>query len=263
MNHLKHIVLATLLFLTSCTRAYIPASNAFYVNDMANALLSSTKYYVYANSKNLHDVDSQTKAFKDAKISGTQIVVATYLGGLDTLNSTTIFNEWQIGDNDMGIFLLLYFAENPDDKYTPIYRGMTREIGAKMAGYISMFRLEQIFNETWENPVYATVHINDYDYKLIDFYSAILNEVYTKVYGYSSFAKTALLDDYAANQYESFYDYIPKGNTPRIRFSWWFYVLIGVGAVALFGGGGFLFTLLPGTHSSGGGGKSRGYKYTR
>lgn len=263
MKHHLYVVLSSLLLLVGCKTVNIPASNAFYINDMANALLSSTKYYIYANSKALHDVDSQNQTFKDSKISGAQVVVATYNGPLNSLNSTTIFNEWKIGENDMGVFLLLYFADNPADEYLPTYLGMTWEIGAKMAGFISMFRLNEIFSETWDDPLLENVLKTDYDYRLMTFYSGILNEIYTKVYRYAPLAQNELLADYKLHQYDSFYNFLPKGNAPRVVFHWSFYVLLSFAAITLFGVSGLVVSFRTQSKSAGGGGKSRGYKYTR
>lgn len=256
-----------LLLLSSCTYSTFPASKAFYINDSAQALLTSTQYYIYANSKILHDVDSQYPEDKANKINGTQVVVATHMGGLDSIDTTAIYNEWGIGQNDMGILLMLYFSPNPTDPLIPNYVGMTREIGPKMSEYISMARLEQIFMDTWENSIFQTVRINDYDFKLAAFYTAILEEIYTVVYNYSSFPYSEMLDEYADIQYESYYNAIPKGTVLPLKLAWWVWVLIGVGILILILTGRFwmvlLFAIGRGGGSTGGGGKSQGYRYTR
>lgn len=265
-NHrfIRTFFVALLLFLTSCAKTPYPRSKAFYINDQASALLSSTEYYIYSYSRLLAETDSQTSAAKNAKINGTQVVVATHMGAPDSLDTTTLFNEWGIGENDMGLLLMLYFAPNPDDEYIPTYIGMTREIGAKLASYISMFRLEEIFISTWENPIFNTVHRDDYDYKLIYFYVHVLEEIYREVYK-TSFNSERVLDNYDIDQYESFYRNVPRGDANPYTIKWWFYVVIvgGILVLAATGGLSYLLVSAGGPGHRGGGGRSKGYRYTR
>lgn len=260
-------VLALSLFvLSSCAAPVLPRSNAFYINDQANALLSSTEYLIYSSAKELYDRDSQKPEYKNTKINGTQVVVATYMGAVNSLDTTELFNKWQIGDNDMGLLLLLYFAPNPADEYIPLYLGMTREIGAKLANYISMFRLEEIFVETWESDYFLTAHREDYDYKLALFYTTVITEIYTKVYNSDAYDGESQMDNYALNQYESYYNYIPKGNAFELNLPWWIITLIIIGVVVLFftGGLSWLFYFrYGGSGNKGAGGRSKGYKYSR
>ncbi len=260
----RTVFVTLLLFLTSCTKTPYPRSKAFYINDQASALLSSTEYYIYSYSRLLAETDSQTSAAKSMGINGTQVVVATYMGEPGALDTTTLFNEWGIGENDMGLLLMLYFAPDPDDEYIPIYRGMTREIGAKLANYISMFRLEEIFVDTWENPMFDTVHRLDYDYKLMYFYVHVLAEIYQEVYA-TSLNSERIIDNYEIDQYESFYSKVPRGNANPYIIKWWFYVVIvgGIVLLAATGGLSYLLASASGPGHRGGGGRSKGYRYTR
>lgn len=257
----------SLLALSSCntTPQDMPRSKAFYINDQAGALLTSTQYFIYSLSSQLYDDHSQTAEFKAAQINGTQVVVATHLGPVDSIDTTAIFNKWEIGANDMGMLLMLYFSPDPNDKYSFNYLGMTREIGPRLAGYVSMFRLEDIFVNTWEHPMFETVHRSDYDYKLTYFYLSVMEEIYTRVYSINAFNAEALMDDYDELQYESFYNSIPKGNVTEFSIKWWGWLLISLGVLFLLGTGRFWFVfLLPGSGGArGGGGRSGGYKYTR
>lgn len=260
----RTLFVTLLLFLTSCTKTPYPRSKAFYINDQAGALLSSTEYYIYNYSRLLAESDSQTSTAKSANINGTQVVVATHMGEPESLNTTMLFNEWGIGENDMGLLLMLYFTPNPDDEYIPIYGGMTREIGAKLSAYISMFRLEEIFINTWENPRFASVHRADYDYKLMYFYVNVLEEIYREVYN-TTFNSERILDNYEVDQYETFYNNIPRGNANPYVIKWWFYVLIAGGIVLLTATGGLSYLLVSASSPGyrGGGGRSKGYRYTR
>ncbi len=255
--------LSTLLLISGCTKKdSFPASNAFYINDQAGALLSSTEYLIYATSLNLYENTSQTSAAKEAKISGAQIVVATALAPLDSLPSTDIFNTWGIGDNDMGLFLLLYFAPNEEDEYFPTYLGMTMEIGEQMSGHLSMARLTDIRAETWDN---SGLYSDDYDTKLVHFYLGIVDEISEKVY-LASFSHESKLEWYEENRYASFSDYIPSGNVSEAPLPWWAIVLIVLALLLLTGASPLLSLLLTnsgGSGHKGGGGGSRGYKTTR
>jgi len=255
----------TSLLLSSCVSVNsFPPSNAFYINDQASALLSSTQYLIYYYSSELYEVGSQKDEHKNQKINGAQVVVATYMGEPETINTTEIFNKWQIGENDMGLLLMLYFASNPNDELIPIYLGMTREIGSQLSGFISMTQLEDIFINTWENPIFETMHREDYDYKLAFFYLNVLEEIYTRVYNNSTFDSEALMDSYDRNQYNSYYNSIPQGYQNSLNIKWWVWVLISIGVLFLIGTGSFGWVLFSSQSSHrGGGGKSQGYKYTR
>lgn len=253
-----------LLLLSSCEAKTFPRSNAFYINDKADALLSSTEYLIYSTSKNLYEKDSQKQTFKNEKINGAQVVVATYLGEPGSIDTTKVFNDWAIGANDMGMLFMLYFAPNPDDKYFPTYLGMTREIGSKMAGYISMMQLELIFQETWENNMFLTVHRDDYDYKLAFFYTAVIEEIYIRVYNSTIYQSDLAMDDYDYNQYDSYYNYLPKGEEISFTIKWWVWLILGLLGLVLLGTGSWWSILIfTGSASKGGGGHSKGYKYTR
>lgn len=255
--------LSALLIISGCAkRESFRASKAFYINDQAEALLSSTEYLIYDTSLNLYENTSKTSEAQERKISGAQVVVATALSPLDSLPSTDIFNSWGIGDNDMGLFLLLYFAEG-EEGYFPTYLGMNIEIGAQMAGHISMTHLLDIRSETWDT---SGLYSDDYETKLVTFYLALIEEISSKVYGNTSFSSSNLLDWYEENKYENYFNYVPRGLVAENTLSWWVITLIVLGVFVLSGSSGALgifFTNKGGSSHKGGGGTSRGYKVTR
>ncbi len=256
--------LSALLLVSGCAKKdAFPASNAFYINDQAEALLSSSKYLIYATSLNLYENTSQTSAAKEGKTNGAQVVVATALAPVDSLPSTDIFNEWGIGDNDMGLFLLLYFAPSEDDEYSKEYLGTVFEIGSQMAGHISMSRLISIFDATWPT---SGLSAADYDTKLVNFYLEVVEEISEKVYLNTSFSPSQKLEWYEENKYESFFNFIPSGTVAAKGLPWWAVLLIILGALVLTGTSPLLSLLLgngSGTTHKGGGGSSRGYKTRR
>lgn len=213
-------------------------------------------------STELYKEDSQAKEFKDAKINGTQVVVATHVGPVDSIDSTSVFNKWKIGSNDMGLFLLLYFEENPTEEYLYNYLGMTIEIGGRLSGYISMARANNIYESTFT--VNMENYFDDYDYALFSFYAAMMQEIYLKVYDYTSYDYDGYMESYAEDQYLSFSSYLPSESFNVHAISWQMWVLIGIGLILLGGSTPFLgpiiFSLMG---NSGGGGKSGGYRHTK
>lgn len=256
----------SLTILAACNSNVFYQSNAFYINDSANALLSSTQYLIYLYSKELDLVDSQTKEYRDNRINGTQVVVATYLGEPDSVDTTEIYNNWKIGNNDLGFLLFVYFEASNTEEYAFNYLGMTWEIGDNLSSYISMTRVEQIYQETWNSPSVQTNHPGDYDYWLTAFYVGILQEIYLKVYEYTSFAYTVIMDNYEENQYNSYFNSFPKGNNITYNFPWYVWVIIAIiGLILILSGKWWylLFFISPGSSHHGGGGSSGGYRYTK
>lgn len=261
----KFFLVFLAIFLTSCTNAGFYQSNAFYINDRAGALLSSTEYLIYTYSKNLDQKDSQVQAFRDQKLNGTQLVVATHLGEPDSIDTTAIFDKWKIGSNDLGFLIMLYFEESPTEAYLFNYLGMTWEISDTLSGYISMTRVEQIYQATWNSSATQNNHPGDYDYWLADFYVGVLKEIYLEVYGYTSFADDDIMEAYENDQYESFYAYLPDESFNIHAIPWYVYVL-GVIILILILSGRWWYVLIffrvPGSNR-GGGGRSGGYRYTK
>lgn len=260
---LKFVLVFLLSLITGCnSRNNFYASNAFYINDKAGALMSSTRYLVYAYSSALYDEDSQTKDFKDQKINGTQIVVATHLGNKEDLDTTAIFNDWKIGANDMGILLMLYFSAGAEE-YDFNYSGITMEIGEQMAGFISMQQLNDTYDLAVQN---AEAKVpGSYDYMLASFYIDVLNLVYSNVYNIDTFDASALKTSYEEHMYDSYIDLLPKETFNIRSVKWWGYLIIALIIIFLFTSRYWWMLLgyfLP-TRGKGGGGRSGGYRYTK
>ncbi|MFA6852583.1 MAG: hypothetical protein WCR34_05510 [Bacilli bacterium] len=245
-----------LIFLTACNSGPTPAIKAteeFYINDRPHALLNATKWTILTYSENLYD-DSREQEYVNQDISGTQIVVATYVGAVGDFNTTELFNTWEIGDNDMGILIVLFFFENEEEF---IYNDMIIEIGPRMSGFLSAFTAEVLANDYFDDP---SIPEFDYDQRLINYYFAIQQYIYINVYNYASYDFQSYLDEYEDNKYE-FFGLLPSDHEIESLPAWvWVLIIIGILAFGIFPGR-LLFPLVfKGVGGNrGGGGRSGGY----
>lgn len=244
-------------FLSSCNRKVNlnKPTKEFYINDTANALLNSTKWTIYAYSDELYK-DSSSEEYEIAQISGSQVVVLTYIGSVGDINTTEIFNSWGIGKNDMGILLVLFFEEFSG---TLVYKELIFEIGLKMSGYLSAFTANTLVEDNFNH---ETLPGEDYDLRLIALYFAILEYIYLNVYEYNSYNYESFFNENLNNQYEYF------GRLPSEEFSLplWLWIIIAI--FFLLGSWKWLVPLLlfpfsRGRSVSGGGGKSIGYWFRK
>ena len=256
----RGIVLLMLAFITACQgnpKPYIRATEEFYINDRSHILLGSTKWTIYAYSEELYE-DSQEQEYQDQKISGAQVVVTTYVGQISDFSTTELFNAWGIGENDMGLLLVLYFDESEEGF---AYRETVYEMGIKMMGYLSAFRMDGLVTEYFDDPDIPSF---DYDQRLISLYFGIMQELYLNVYDYDSYNYQSFMDEYESNKYEEF-DLMPS-DYARDPLPVWAWILIAAGIILLgiFPGRYILPYLISGlTGGRGGGGRSGGYWFRR
>lgn len=276
-NHFKKFIFVILLTILSACQfgpeGTFPASRAFYVNDQAEVLLSSSRFFIYSYSTDLYE-DSLDEKYKNQQIDGAQVVFATYNGFPGEIDSTKLFNHWKIGKNDMGLLIILFFTPGIGDEGAT-YNGMNINIGSKLSGYLSASHAEQIAQETFDDlptikgllqaEMYDTVLISDnnYDFRMMSFYYGLMEFIYLNIYDYNSYDYMSFIVQYYNNQYNSFVDKMPKEGGILSLPVW---IIIGVIVLLiLFGGGRFIWPLIYSLigGNSGGGGKSRGYQYTR
>lgn len=250
------ILAMMLVFLMACNSSPAPAIKAteeFYINDRPHALLNATKWTILTYSEDLYD-DSKEQEYVDQDISGAQIVVATYVGQVGDFSSTVLFNAWKIGDNDMGILIILFFSENGEEF---IYNDMVIEIGSRMSGFLSAFSAKGLATDYFDDP---NIPEFDYDQRLINFYFSVQQYVYTNVYDYASYNFQSYLDEYETNKYE-FIGLLPSDHETQSLPAWvWVLIIIGIVVFGIFPGR-FLLPLFfrGGGGNSGGGGRSGGY----
>lgn len=245
------IFVFSFLFLCGCQSApAIKETEEFYINDRPHILLNATKWTILTYSEELYD-DSQTEEFKEAKINGAQVVVATYLGDAN-IDTTDIFNSWGIGENDMGVLIVLFFTETEDDY---AYQNMIFEIGKKMSGYFSAFTASNLISEYFDDP---EINSGDYDQRLISLYFAVMQHIYLQVYNYDSYNYQSFMDEYATNKYE-YFDLLPSDYEPEPLPNWaWALIIAGIVLLGIIPSG-FVIKHLATFISRGGGGGSGGY----
>ncbi len=258
----KGLTFFLLTLLSACQgspKPHIRETEEFYINDRSHILLGSTKWTIYAYSEELYE-DSQEQEYKDQGINGAQVVIATYVGKVGDFSTTELFNSWGIGENNMGILLVLFFQEG-ESEYEYVYQETVYELGLGMMGYISAFRMDALATEYFDDPA---ISATDYDQRLISLYFGIIQEVYLSVYVYDSYDYQSFIDEYEDVKYDSF---IPlPSDYEREPLPVWAWVLIAIG-ILLLGvfPGKYIFPYLFSAFSSGrgGGGRSGGYWFRR
>jgi len=150
-----------LLFFSNIGRDYPRPTPLFYVNDFAEVLSDGAADVMLFYGENMYE---DTEGEGEGR---SQIVVATFMvdSAEDAANydSTDIYREWKIGENDMGLLVLLYFTETTVDGLT--YHELVArdfELGERMEAYLTTIEIYQILDNTvWDNPDInmGTVHM--------------------------------------------------------------------------------------------------------
>src|SRR5690606_35228421 len=90
------------LLIVSCqptSNTALKPSKLFYIHDSHNVLLNATSWSIFTYALELYE-DSNDQSILSS-IRGSQVVVLTHVGDTNEINSTKIFNQWGIGNNDM------------------------------------------------------------------------------------------------------------------------------------------------------------------
>lgn len=264
MNKLKSsifvifFIFAIVFSISSCQKKEYPEpSDYFYINDYARVLTSEVKNYILYFSEQLYE-DT-----KDQGYGGTQVVVATFIfDTADEINSyrrEEIYNQWEIGQNNMGLLILMYYSEEQFDGYTmPKYEKFEVAIGTGLTQY---------FNEIDAGiDMYDTIFplYDDEEIGLIHFYFEAVKRIYRDAYPnqFETFNYQSYLNDVITIFEEEEYTFDRVGTSPRsflnslLDFSFIFsgnttYFIIGLLALVLGGG---LFKTMGGGGRSGGAG---------
>ncbi|HOI46874.1 MAG TPA: hypothetical protein PLR26_03965 [Bacilli bacterium] len=237
---------------------HIPPTDAFYINDYADALLNATEWTILEYSLELYE-DSKTQEYANIGISGSQVVVLTYVGNVGDFDVTELFNSWEIGENNMGLLLILFFEQSGEEL---VYKEQVPVFGSKMMEYLTAFELSNMIEQYFYDPAIPSY---DYDLKLISLYFAILEFIYTNIYQYSTYNYDSFIEEYLDNQYEYFGPLPSYDGGLFEELPVWAWILIIV-VVILFGGNIFPFLLFGGRGGirfRGGGGKSIGYWFRK
>jgi hypothetical protein len=249
------IVFLTITLFGCVERNYPRHTPVFYINDYARALMEYTRQSVLLESEELYNTS------ENLNDGGAQLVVVTFSlkdeSEVSLYDKTDLYREWEIGTNDMGILIILFFKENVVDGITyQDFIELQIEVGYRMETYLTPTRLGSITDQTFFN----TSYYGDVNLGLMHLVYGLLEVLYTEVYGYENFIyDMALFEELA-------YDYRPNYFIDQNPISLWTYIespmlLIGSGlniylslAVFLFLGGGVgIFAITKGKGGSSGG----------
>ena len=209
----------------------------YYINDFADVLMQATRATITNEGDRLFDMT------KDEVDGGKQIVFATFevetLSEIAEYDKTNVYREWNIGKDDMGLLIILFFMSSGETEELELVETQV-EIGYRMEQYLTPSRLGQIVDDTLYN--------EEWDY-LIDMGVAsllyeLLSVVYVDIYGYTSF-------DYDMDEYwEYLMDYVPDTSYEPSAMStlsylispyssWWdrILALLPFAVFMLYGGG--------------------------
>lgn len=172
-----------LLILFGCTKNEYPRpTNQYYINDYANILYQATRSSITREGERLYDVS------QDEDDGGAQLVVATFvvenLTEIANYDKTEIFRQWEIGKNDMGLLVLLFFTEETIDEVEYLVLAETQiEVGYRMEQYLTPGQLGQIVDST----LYAEEWEDELDMGVMNMVYELLSAIYIECYGYESF----------------------------------------------------------------------------
>lgn len=192
------LLLGFILTLSACKQDEYPRpSNAFYINDYANILSAATRDSIRREGERLYHV---TQGETDG---GSQIVVATFEveseADIANYDITDIYRQWGIGDNDMGLLILMFFEryEENDIEYLRLLEPIQVEVGYRMEQYLSPSQLGQIL----DNTIYTDTYM-DLDMATMHMFYEFISAIYIDVYDYESF-------NYDMDEYQVYLDSNP------------------------------------------------------
>lgn len=249
------IVLIILAIQTFQKKDFPNPSEVYYVNDYAHVLSSGVKRYIIQFSNELYE---NTKGLGDG---ASQVVVATFLLEDESEiqyyrdQAVNIYNQWKIGDNNMGLLIIMLYTNEQFDGYTlPKYEAFLPILGREMAQYLN----ESDLGTSMADDIFPLYY--DEEIALLHFYFEALTRIYRDAYvgefepfTYDMEYVQEVVEDYADeinSDGSSPMNLLDMALSPMIAFG----DKIGLGAITgilvLFGGG-ILYTV-------GGGGRSDG-----
>lgn len=246
------ILFTILIVLSACKKDEYPRpTNAFYINDYANILYEATRDSIRREGERLYE-DTQ-----DRTDGGAQLVIATFevetLDDVANYDKTDIYRQWRIGDDDMGILVLLFFQPYTENEIDYLELIETQiELGYRMEQYVSPAQLGVIVDNTLYSDEW-----DDLDLAVMNMEYELLSAIYVDVYGYESFDyDMEVYEEYLINNPNTSYeDPIPMSLIIFLLspFSTWGEKLSAVLPIlfVFILGGGFIF-------NKGGGGSSGG-----
>jgi len=229
-------------------KEYPRPSSEFYVNDFAGALLPGSRDIFFSEGDRLYELT------KDDDLGGAQVVVTTILADneeeADSIDKTKLFRQWQIGENDMGLLILLIFLPSGDEM---VLHSTQIEIGYRMESYITAIKAGQLI----DNCLYNDEWNGSLDMGLGEMYYEFLKIIYVDAYGYDSFDYDMEDYRYYILEYED-YDDTSMASLGLVAYifspySSWSSKIFATIAVVLMGSGGGAFVFRRGKGGSSGG----------
>jgi hypothetical protein len=168
---------------TFTSSEYPYPSEAYYLNDFADVFSPTFENFYVREAENLYEVSKDIES-----TGGSQIVFATFLleeGQTPAdYNKTTIFREWKIGKNNMGL-LGLFFFEKVNDNEVDNYDLVEFQIEAtdKMMIYLTISKQLDIYNRTLGHYLPSDTLTHQYDYNLELGSASMMNEFLNVLYG--------------------------------------------------------------------------------
>jgi hypothetical protein len=192
-------LLGLILTLSACKEKeeYPRPSNAFYINDYAMILDVATRDSIRREGERLYEIS------QDETDGGSQIVVATFEveseADIANYDITEIYRQWGIGDDDMGLLILMFFEryEEDDIEYLRLLEPIQVEVGYRMEQYLSPTQLGQIL----DNTIYTDTYM-DLDMATMHMFYEFISAIYIDAYGYESF-------NYDMDEYQVYLDSNP------------------------------------------------------
>jgi len=177
------LLFASLLFvLSACQKDEYPRpTDAYYINDFANILYEATRDSIRREGERLYDWT------QDETDGGSQLVIATFevetRDEVANYNKTDLYRQWRIGDDDMGVLVILFFVPFVEDEIDYLELVETQiEVGYRMEQYLTPSQLGVIVDST----LYSDENV-ELDIAVMHMVYELLSAIYTGIYDYESF----------------------------------------------------------------------------
>ena len=246
---LNLILIIFLLFvLSSCQKDEYPRpTNAYYINDFANILYEATRDSIRREGERLYDWT------QDETDGGAQLVIATFEveteEDIANYDKTDLYRQWRIGDDDMGVLVILFFISFVENEITYLELVETQiEVGYRMEQYLTPSQLGTIVDST----LYSDEDV-ELDIAVMHMVYELLSAIYIDIYDYRTFTYNLdVFEQYLIDHPDSSSDdevsmgwiiyllspYATWGERLSIALPFLLFTILGGGIIKNVGGGG-------------------------
>lgn len=136
-----------IILISGVARSYPRPTPAYYINDFAGVLTNSVASAIVFYGENMYE---DTKGLGDGR---SQIVFATFKvenqSEIYQYDLNKLYNEWKIGENDMGLLIVIFFVEQEIDDITSLeYLVSGYKIGERMEAYLTAIEVDHAIRDT-------------------------------------------------------------------------------------------------------------------